>query len=305
MTDFGSDHAFGKVNVKLLEHYGITVPTSAVRRITEYHAEQISDALSPLDHDPSVRAQVVIGECDGSMVPVVATGQTADGADWDGDKRKKKRLFWKEARLSLAHAKGSNSPYFAGTMGSVEESGKQLMQCVTQAGADQNSEVHCVGDGARWIANQVEECFGSNGHYLIDFYHLCEYLSAAAAHCSPKKESSWLEEQKQRMKSSEHQKVLLELEPHLESQEAAESEAPVRACYRYIKNRPDQLDYKRAMNEDLPIGSGEIESAHRYVIQERLKIAGAWWCIKNVGNMINLRVCRANNEWDDYWKQVV
>jgi hypothetical protein len=27
----------------------------------------------------------------------------------------------------------------------------------------------------------------------------------------------------------------------------------------------------------LPIGSGEIESAHRYVFQTRLKIAGGWW----------------------------
>jgi hypothetical protein len=36
--------------------------------------------------------------------------------------------------------------------------------------------VHCVGDGARWIANQVEEKFGSNGTYLIDFYHLCQEL---------------------------------------------------------------------------------------------------------------------------------
>jgi len=305
MTDFGSDHAFGQVNAKLSEHYGITVSTSAVRRITEHHAEHIGNVISRLDKEPPVRAQVVIGECDGSMVPVVETGQTAEGTVWDGDKRKKKRLFWKEARLSLAHAKDSNSPYFAGTMGSVEEAGDQLMHCVTQAGADQNSQVHCVGDGARWIANQVEEHFGNNGHYLIDFYHLCEYLSAAASHCAPGKESSWLDAQKRRMKSSEYQKVLLELEPHLESREAVASETPVRACYRYIQNRPDQLDYKRAMNEDLPIGSGEIESAHRYVIQDRLKIAGAWWCIKNVGNMINLRVCRANHQWNDYWRKVI
>ena len=31
------------------------------------------------------------------------------------------------------------------------------------------------------------------------------------------------------------------------------------------------------LKKELPIGLGEIESAHRYVIQRCLKIAGAWW----------------------------
>jgi hypothetical protein len=30
----------------------------------------------------------------------------------------------------------------------------------------------------------------------------------------------------------------------------------------------------------LPIGSGEIESAHRYVAQQRLKRPGAWWRVE-------------------------
>jgi len=51
----------------------------------------------------------------------------------------------------------------------------------------------------------------------------------------------------------------------------------------------------------LPIGSGEIESAHRYVFQNRLKIAGGWWKMENLGKMIALRVLRANGGWEDYW----
>ncbi|NOQ13881.1 MAG: hypothetical protein GQ583_05275, partial [Methyloprofundus sp.] len=51
----------------------------------------------------------------------------------------------------------------------------------------------------------------------------------------------------------------------------------------------------------LPIGSGEIESAHRYVIQKRLKLSGAWWKEENIERMLALRVVRANEEWDEYW----
>jgi len=47
----------------------------------------------------------IIAESDGSMLPVVETGTKKR------ERRKHKRLFWKEARLSLAHAQGSRTPF--------------------------------------------------------------------------------------------------------------------------------------------------------------------------------------------------
>jgi hypothetical protein len=181
ICDFGADHAFGKVNQKLQEHYGVTVPSSSVRQMTEHHGEQIL-LRKDLARVVAIRADVVIGESDGSLVPIVETYEP-DDKEVSQDRRKNKRLFWREARLCLAHAKGSVWPYFAATLGSVSEAGQQLLGCVTQAGADEKSRVHCVGDGAVWIASQVEEQFGSRGSYLIDFYHLCEYLAKAAPGC--------------------------------------------------------------------------------------------------------------------------
>ena len=48
-------------------------------------------------------------------------------------------------------------------------------------------------------------------------------------------------------------------------------------------------------------GSGEIESAHRYIVQKRLKLPGAWWHAANADSMLALRVNRANGEWAHYW----
>lgn len=127
------------------------------------------------------------------------------------DRRKNKKLFWKEARLSLAHAKDSVTPYFAATMESVHEAGTQLLTYVNQVGAHEKTHVHCVGDGAVWIANQVEDKFGANGTYLIDFYHLCDYLSAAAPLCAPGNERTWMHQQKEAMKHSDYKSVLLAL----------------------------------------------------------------------------------------------
>ena len=70
---------------------------------------------------------------------------------------------------------------------------------------------------------------------------------------------------------------IAELKLHLEPSSVDDEQAPVRVAWRYLSNRIDQLDYPRALALDLPIGSGEIESAHRYLVQARLKRPGAWW----------------------------
>ncbi len=64
------------------------------------------------------------------------------------------------------------------------------------------------------------------------------------------------------------------------------------------------LDDQGALAAGLPIGSGEIESAHRYIIQSRLKRAGAWGTLDTLEHRLALRVVRANREWEDYWRQV-
>lgn len=71
----------------------------------------------------------------------------------------------------------------------------------------------------------------------------------------------------------------------------------------YLKRFRDAVnyDYHRAMG--LPIGSGEVESAHRYIPQKRLKILGATWHPDTVNPMLALRIFRANGWWENFWTQ--
>ena len=72
-----------------------------------------------------------------------------------------------------------------------------------------------------------------------------------------------------------------------------------------IRARYSSVNYKDALEQGLPLGSGEIESAHRYIVQNRMKIAGAWWKKDNAEAMLSLRICRVNGQWEGYWKSVV
>ncbi len=245
----------------------------------------------------------LIAEMDGSMVPVVETAEPGAG-EAPIDRRKTRTLSWMEARLSLAHAPGSVTPVFGATLGSVEEAGERLLVCALEAGAGSQTKIHGLGDGAPWILEQMDLQFGSQADYLVDFYHLCDYLSAAAeviAGKEGKEKKAWMEEKKNWLKDNRWPEVLETLRPFVEEASVCDQDAPVRACFRYISNRSNFLDYKGALAAGLPIGSGEIESAHRYVIQNRLKVAGAWWKMENLSKMLALRVVRANRDWEDYW----
>lgn len=190
--------------------------------------------------------QTVIVQTDGTMVPTVQSNNTV------GDKRKNKSVQWNEAKISLAHVAGSKEMSFAATLqGDVQAVGKQLRKCARRVGFGKGHRVHGVGDGAPWIAIQVKKNFGQQGSYLVDFFHVCDYLSAAAQGIAtePTQQQAWMTQQKERLKTDGLNALLNELQANLESPETPEDMAPVRRCWRYLSQRQDQLDYASAISQ--------------------------------------------------------
>lgn len=304
MTDFGADEPFAAAAAKLREHYGIEVSVSTVRAITEQHGAAMLASQTQGSRWPTTPGVPrLIAEMDGSMVPQVDTAASR-GGDRPPDRRKTRQLSWTEARLCLVREPGSVTPRFGATMGSVEAAGDQLWECAVAAGIGHQTRVHAVGDGAAWIADQVDRTLGTQATYLVDLYHLCDYLAAAAAVVASDAPGAWMTEKKTWLKANRWSEVLDTLRPSVEPDDVADEAAPVRACVRYFSNRTDHLDDQGALAADLPVGSGEIESAHRYILHSRLKRAGTWWTADNLANMLALRVLRANREWDAYWTRI-
>ena len=303
IVDFAADQPFAQVQFKLREHYGFEIGESTIQRITLGHAQamhaQAEAALDAQEFPQTAgRHKEIVAETDGGMIPIV----TPDASQ--KDKRKGKTLAWREAKICLAHPKGSTTPVYASTIeGGVETAGQQLLACAVRAGFGVDSHVHAVGDGAPWIVGQVAEQFGAQANYLIDFYHVCEYLSTAAEAIVPDAaaQKAWMDGQKNALKTGRLDQVLRALTGHIEPSETDDDKAPVRKCHRYLSERRTQLNYRDALANELPIGSGEIESAHRYVAQQRLKRPGAWWRVDHAEYMLALRVKRLNGDWAAYW----
>ena len=296
LSDFGADHAFAQAAQKVQEHYGVSVPVNRTRGVCLHHAEVLAQRLpEPVRTLGAGGPDHIVAEADGTMVPVVETTQAPAGAD----RRKHRQVRWQEARLVAARALGKATTYYGATLGEVTETGVRWSQTVGKAGWGTHSRIHGVGDGATWIAQQCNIQFGERGSYLLDLFHVCEYLAAAAP--QPSQSKAWVHTQKQALVENRSSEVLAELKQRLEPVACPEENAPVRKAFRYLENRSHQLDYAGAKAHHLPVGSGLIESGHRHVIQARLKKAGAWWNPTNAHAMLQLRTCRANGDWDRYW----
>ena len=289
MVDFGAEHSFAKAAERIREHYSIEVPLEAIRQYTLQHGR----GMNQLPAVAVGAADTLVMEMDGTMIPVVQPGSGPDA-------RKGKQLLWREARLCLARSSDKAEALYGSTLGTAETAGWVWREVAIAAGLDDKTHVHGVGDGAPWIVDKFRDNFGQQGSYLLDFYHVSDYLAQAATQVVPiGKERQWTRRQQGRLLNNQSGKVLRSLQPHLEAPNTPE--APVTAAYRYITKRQDCLDYVAARKRNLPIGSGEIESGHRHVIQKRLKVAGGWWKETNAQAMLNLRTARANKQWGHYW----
>lgn len=132
----------------------------------------------------------------------------------------KRPRHWKEMRLVAAQAKDSAN------FGSVEETGRRWGHCTRQAGWGLNSQIHAVGDGAEWVQLQSQEVFREQGVFLCDFFHVSEYLGAAAVVCRSSQPETWRRTPQKRLRRGAVPQGIEALELHLESEGAADEEAP-------------------------------------------------------------------------------
>ena len=95
--------------------------------------------------------------------------------------------------------------------------------------------------------------------------------------------------------------AIVELSEGKEPSAAPEDNAPVTAAWRYLSNRRNSLDYARALENDLPIGSGLIESGRKHVLHARLKKAGSAWLESSAHLVSQLRILRSNKQWSILW----
>lgn len=77
---------------------------------------------------------------------------------------------------------------------------------------------------------------------------------------------------------------------------------PADTCADYIEGHKAYVQYDAFLQAGLPIATGVIEGACRYVIRDRMEITGARWSLDGAEAILRLRSLRASGDLDDYWR---
>jgi hypothetical protein len=76
-----------------------------------------------------------------------------------------------------------------------------------------------------------------------------------------------------------------------------------KACdYLADRTRTRLLGYKNALRDGLPVATGVIEGACRYLVKDRMDRTGARWSLTGAEAVLRLRAVRASGDFDAYWQ---
>lgn len=78
--------------------------------------------------------------------------------------------------------------------------------------------------------------------------------------------------------------------------------APLDKCADYLLKYRDYLRYDEYLAAGLPIATGVIEGACRYLVKDRMEVTGARWRLSGAEAVLRLRSLRASGDFEQYWQ---
>lgn len=263
----------------------IEVSATQVHRVTTLYGEEVGKTINDeVILTPSKKEEVMYAMADGSMIFTREEG-------WK--EAKVGRIFKSSDCIHAGDKPGwiSNSQYVAHLGGHIEFT--KQMEKLLDTYITQKQQIIFISDGAKWIKNWIEDAYPS-AISVLDYYHAVEYLYGFAnTHFTEdKKKQPWVEKQKTLLMQSKVKQVIKNVKGLKSSTQEAKS------LIEYYQNNQARMDYAyyQTLGTGL-IGSGAIESTHRTLIQERMKLSGQRWSNRGAKNMLNLRVTRMNKQW--------
>lgn len=264
----------------------IQVSASQVYLVTDCYGKAAEKEVNVCRSlEPVKKEEVLYVEADGSMLLTRDEG-------------------WKEVKVGRMFTSGScidpngklswirHSQYVA-HLGNSKDFTKQMDTLIESYGR-LGKRLVFIADGGTWIKNWIEDAF-PEALSILDYYHVCEHLHEFARTIFSDEAAlkKWTDKQKELLLQSKVTKVISNIKKQNSESEDALS------IINYYTTNAHRMDYQQYKNIGAGIiGSGAIESAHRTVVQKRMKQSGQRWSMEGAQNMLNLRVLSMNKQWD-------
>lgn len=209
---------------------------------------------------------------------------------------------WKEAKVAVlvrddqyvSHREAnrgqiSEARYLA-VLGNRDELRDSLETALRVAKSRGAATTVWLGDGAQWNWTLAKDLTCETVE-ILDWYHATEHASDCGKilfDSDPIMVSLWLQRSRDLLATGNVDLFVRELMDCV-SDATDEGVKAIDALISYYRANQTRMRYDEYLEKGYPIGSGIVESAHRHVLQDRMKRAGQHWSLRRGKSMANLR----------------
>lgn len=294
MCHLGQQLVFEEASETMKKLRGVEVTAKQIERVSHYYGEEVVvDFPRQNEENPKEICQWNAPEAKTSPHYVMMDGTMILTREEKWKEVKLGRIFRAQSNVTVSENRNIilHSKYVS-HLGGHEEFLKHM-----EYYTDAIKEKIFIADGAKWIWSWVEMYYPDSVQ-ILDFFHakehLCDY--AKTRFSDPEAMHQWIEEQSQMLLNDQVEQVIENIrKPPKKSM--AEEKVSREKLITYYQGNLKRMKYKTFKDSGYVIGSGAMESAHRTVIQKRLKLSGQRWTKTGAQQILNLRVAAKSDNW--------
>ena len=166
-----------------------------------------------------------------------------------------------------------------------------------------------LSDGGRGFWRLYRTCFSHCAVAVLDFFHAAGHLSRAtqAMFDDPRsaQAKAWFKRWRHQLRHGQHLQVLQALTLLIQSDWFADkSLTTLLQVQAYFQRHHRHIHYAQFEQQQIPLGSGMIESACKWLIQQRFKGVGMRWSEEGFENLLLLRIAWVNQRFEPLFSHV-
>jgi hypothetical protein len=281
-------------------HWVQNTGQKAMGRLDEQLAELAAGGLPQMESlDEAISALPLLIGADGVMVPF----RPEDG---------KGSTVWREVKVAVLARLGRRSKSDApqlyqrrlvAVLGKIDVLRPRLWLEALRQGVLTASQVVWLSDGGLGFWSLYSACFAAYAIGILDFYHAAQNLwkgAKALLDGRSKKARQWFVSARHRLRHGETNVVLNDIAAALELDGLPETaRKALKNLYDYLDTHQHHIQYEKFKELGLPIGSGMVESACKWLIQQRFKGVGMRWSETGFNHLLHLRLAWVNGRFDE------
>jgi hypothetical protein len=301
-----------------LQRHGVEISEKRVRTISEsvgkvalkdrdQELEQFTSGT--LEKGNSFAGKRVVVAIDGGRT---RTRQAKQGKKRKGQQRQGYHTDWREPKLFTLYAIDETGrklnkqllPYNDGTLTGRDPFKQLFKMYLYKTGMVDASQIIFIGDGAPWIWNTIDEIINELNinpdlvTKVLDFYHAAEHLWEVIdvlPNLNEKQKQRLFKKFRTQLKNGKIDSLIETLGRKANRNKIAYKKL------NYFHGHEDKCRYDQFIENNIPIGSGAIESAVRRIVNLRLKGAGMFWLKHNAEAFLHLRCHLKSGRWNEFF----